>query len=88
MDKRKLGAWSLIAVLLVFLAAAAVFAYRGMTVDSEFQMPAAGYVALGFGAFFSLIVGIGLMALLFYSSRAGYDAAQSGPEDPDSGRSR
>ena len=87
MDKRKLGAWSVIAVLLVILAAATVFAYRGMTVDSEFQMPAASYVAFGFGAFFSLIVGIGLMALLFYSNRAGCDdAAQSELEVTDGGR--
>jgi uncharacterized integral membrane protein len=74
-DKAKLGAWSLIAVLLVILAAACVFAYQGMTVPSEFQMPAGGYVALGFGVFFSMIVGIGLMALVFYSRRAGYDDA-------------
>jgi hypothetical protein len=86
MDKRKLGAWALIAVLLVILAAACVFAYRGMTVDSDFQMPPGGYIALGFGALFSLIVGIGLMALVFYSSRAGYDdSAPSEPEQSDGG---
>jgi hypothetical protein len=86
MDKHKLAAWSPIAVLLVILAAALVFAYRGLTFDSEFHMPGVGYVALGFGMFFSLIVGIGLMALVFYSSRAGYDdAAQSEPEDSDGG---
>jgi hypothetical protein len=86
MDKRKLGAWSLIVVLVVILAAACFFAYAGLTVHSEFQMPVGGYVALGFGAFFSLIVGIGLMALVFYSNRAGYDdAAQSQLEDQDGG---
>lgn len=36
-------------------------------------MPATGYVALGLGVFFSLVVGFGLMALIFYSSRHGYD---------------
>ena len=87
MDKRKLGAWALIAVLLVILAAVVVFAYRGLTFDSEFQMPAVGYVALGFGVFFSVILGIGLMSLVFYSNRAGYDdAAQSELEGSDSGR--
>jgi hypothetical protein len=35
--------------------------------------PPAGYVALTLGALFSLVVGIGLMALMFYSSRHGYD---------------
>jgi hypothetical protein len=36
-------------------------------------MPAIGYVAMGFGVFFSLLVGCGLMALVFYSARHGYD---------------
>ena len=30
-------------------------------------------LAMVFGVIFSLVVGIGLMALLFYSSRKGYD---------------
>jgi hypothetical protein len=28
---------------------------------------------MALGIFFSLVIGIGLMALVFYSSRAGYD---------------
>jgi hypothetical protein len=36
-------------------------------------MPTTGYVALALGVVFSLLVGCGLMALLFYSSRHGYD---------------
>jgi len=32
-----------------------------------------GYIAMALGIFFSLIVGVGLMTLVFYSSRAGYD---------------
>ena len=36
-------------------------------------MPAVGYVAMILGIVFSLAVGFGLMALLFYSSRHGYD---------------
>jgi hypothetical protein len=36
-------------------------------------MPAIGYVAMGFGIVLSLLVGCGLMALVFYSSRHGYD---------------
>jgi formate hydrogenlyase subunit 3/multisubunit Na+/H+ antiporter MnhD subunit len=38
-------------------------------------MPATGYVAMTLGIVFSLIVGFVLMALLFYSSRHGYDEA-------------
>jgi heme/copper-type cytochrome/quinol oxidase subunit 2 len=38
-----------------------------------------GWIALTLGVLFSLIIGCGLMALVFYSSRRGYDerAAQS-----------
>ena len=36
-------------------------------------MPAQGYAAMIIGIVLSLVVGIGLMALLFYSSRRGYD---------------
>jgi len=32
-----------------------------------------GYVAMILGIIFSLLVGCGLMALVFYSSRRGYD---------------
>jgi hypothetical protein len=44
-------------------------------------MPTTGYVAMTLGVVFSLIVGCGLMALLFYSSRHGYDEPHF--EDPD-----
>ena len=40
-------------------------------------MPAVGYVAMTFGVVISLVVGCGLMALLFYSSRHGYDEQHS-----------
>lgn len=36
-------------------------------------IPAYGYVAIGGGVLFSLLIGGGLMALVFYSSRHGYD---------------
>ena len=41
-------------------------------------MPQVGYVAMTIGVVFSLLVGIVLMALLFYSSRHGYDQRASG----------
>ncbi|WP_438278997.1 hypothetical protein [Nitrobacter sp.] len=31
------------------------------------------WIALGFGGLFTLVVGCGLIGLLFYSSRHGYD---------------
>ncbi|WP_410052487.1 hypothetical protein [Bradyrhizobium sp.] len=42
-------------------------------VASGDPMPTEGWMALVLGVVFSLIVGVGLMALLFYSSRKGYD---------------
>jgi ABC-type Mn2+/Zn2+ transport system permease subunit len=33
----------------------------------------AGYVAMAIGVVFSVLLGVGLMVLVFYSSRAGYD---------------
>jgi len=67
------GSWSIIAVLLALLAATAVIAYLGWTSAPDTMVPTSGYVALTIGVMFSLVVGIGLMALVFYSSRHGYD---------------
>jgi hypothetical protein len=39
----------------------------------EVEMSVHGYVAMILGIIFSLLVGCGLMALVFYSSRRGYD---------------
>jgi len=62
----------LVVLLLGLLAAVGYFAYSAMTVEGE-PIPTGGYVALALGAGFSVIVGIGLMMLLFFSSRRGYD---------------
>ncbi|SPP98866.1 conserved protein of unknown function [Bradyrhizobium vignae] len=62
----------LITLLLAMLAAAGYFAYSAMAVEGE-PIPTEGYVALALGAGFSVIVGVGLMVLLFFSSRRGYD---------------
>jgi hypothetical protein len=32
-----------------------------------------GWIALGLGTLFSLVIGCGLMALMFFSSRSGHD---------------
>jgi hypothetical protein len=66
------GAWIVIAILLLLLGGTGFIAYRGLTVDNV-DVPISGYFAMAFGVIFSLIVGVGLMALIFYSSRKGYD---------------
>jgi TRAP-type C4-dicarboxylate transport system permease small subunit len=68
-----MGTWIIIAVLLGLLAIAGWGAYEGWTMHSNVAMPASGYVAMALGVTFSIIVGCGLMALVFYSSRKGYD---------------
>ena len=46
-------------------------------------IPVYGYVAIAGGVLFSLAVGGGLMALVFYSSRHGYDEGQGHFDDRD-----
>jgi len=74
------GTWLVLGILAVFLVSAVVLlhAYVGWVMgDSELdrgqQMSGAGYVAMTFGIIVTLALGIGLMALIFYSSRKGHD---------------
>jgi hypothetical protein len=53
MDKRMIGTWAVVAVLMAILAPAVVFAYKGLTVDSDITLPASVDIALGLGVFFS-----------------------------------
>jgi hypothetical protein len=58
----------------VLLAAALYGAYEGWTAHSGgIELPDWGYALLGVGIIFGLVIGCGLMALAFYSSRSGYD---------------
>jgi len=68
-----------IAALMALLVAALYYAYGIWTALGAADMPSWMYAAMAGGVLFSLIVGGGLMALVFYSSRAGYDdeAAQN-----------
>lgn len=68
------GTVLLLAVLLALLVAAIVFAVSTWT-SEQAELPPFIWAALAGGVFFSLVVGVGLMALIFYSSRAGYDEA-------------
>jgi hypothetical protein len=71
---------ALILPLFVLLAASVWFAYGLWAADEGPPMPATGYVAMSLGILFSLLVGCGLMALVFYSSRRGYDEGAQGEE--------
>jgi hypothetical protein len=79
-----LGTLVLVGVpLLAILAAAFWYAASAWLSLSGPPMPTTGYVALALGVVFSLLIGCGLMALLFYSSRHGYDEPYQ-PEEDDS----
>jgi hypothetical protein len=67
--------WAIVATLGVLLALAAIIAYLGWTSAPDTIVPPAGYVAMALGILFSLLIGVSLMSLLFYSSRHGYDDA-------------
>ena len=68
-----MGAWILIAILVALLAVAGWGSYEGWMMHSSTPMPASGYVAMTLGIVLSVVVGCGLMALVFYSNRKGYD---------------
>jgi hypothetical protein len=78
-----LGTILLVGALIVILVAALWFAASAWTSLSGPPMPPVGYVAMTLGIAFSLIVGCGLMALVFYSSRHGYDDQHSAEPDND-----
>jgi hypothetical protein len=80
------GTVALVVVLLGLLVAATLFAVRSWTSIEGPPMPQVGYVAMTIGVVFSLLIGIALMALLFYSSRHGYDERVSGERHAESDR--
>lgn len=54
----------------------------GWAAGADAPMEATDYIPMVLGIVFTLILGCGLMALLFFSSRRGYDEAASGVLDP------
>jgi hypothetical protein len=65
--------WSLLLVLGSLLVFAIVVSYYGWTSAAGTDVPESGYLAMALGIIFALMIGVGLMGLLFYSSRYGYD---------------
>ncbi len=69
-----MGKWYIIGPLIAVGAASLWFAVRTW-LEFASDIPLYGYFAIIGGVFFSLLIGGGLMALAFYSDRAGYDDA-------------
>src|SRR4029079_11525327 len=63
----------LVIALMALLGASLFYAYGIWTALGAADMPGWMYAAMAGGVVFSLLVGGGLMGLVFYSSRAGYD---------------
>lgn len=75
-----------IGVLIALLAAALVFGIAGWTLDgADVTISTHGMLALILGGVGTLALGGGLMFLVFYSNRRGYDDAV---DDRPHGRSR
>jgi hypothetical protein len=82
-----IGAIALIAPVLAILAASVWLAARTWLSSAGSPMSTNGYVAMALGIIFSTVLGCGLMALLFYSSRHGYDDIRyDEPHRPDDDR--
>jgi hypothetical protein len=78
-SKLGLGGLALIVALLAMLAVTLWFAAGAWMSIAGPPMPRVGYIAMTLGIVFSLLIGCGLMVLVFYSSRHGYDE----PWQPD-----
>jgi type VI protein secretion system component VasK len=73
----KIGTAALVVVLLGLLAVSIWFASQSwLSVDGP-PLPTQGYIAMILGVVFSVLIGCGLMALVFYSHRHGYDEASN-----------
>jgi hypothetical protein len=64
--------WIAISAMGVVLGAAIWFAFWGWSLTTA-EIDTNGRIALVLGAIFSMLIGGGLMALLFWSHRKGYD---------------
>jgi multisubunit Na+/H+ antiporter MnhB subunit len=71
------------AAIILALVAIGIYTWRSL---GPTQMDANGYIALILGVLGTVGLGVGLMALLFFSHRYGYDDAAGGragpPPDP------
>jgi hypothetical protein len=76
-----LGLIALIAALGLMFAFVVWGAVRVWAMTGDVTIPLNGWIAMGLGIGLTLIVGVGLMWLLFYSARKGYDERVGDPEE-------
>lgn len=80
----RIGPLVLVVALFALLASVILYAWTGLTSGST-AMPTEGYIALIAGVTVSVVVGVGLMALVFYSNRHGYDDLPKRDDEPERG---
>jgi hypothetical protein len=71
-----------VAILLALLAASAGVALWAWREIGEVEISRHGLIALGLGATATFLLGAGLMALVFFSNRRGYDDQAYQADDP------
>ncbi len=76
--------FAVIGILLAFLAGAIFVGHYGWESAGDVTMPPWGWLMMGLGIFFTVVVGGSLMVLIFYSNRAGYDEAPQIQYDDES----
>jgi hypothetical protein len=62
-------------ILLFLFVLTAIWMVAALNSGGDAEVSKHGWIAMGLGAFFSIVIGCGLMALMFYSSRSGHDDA-------------
>lgn len=67
------GGWFAVLVLAGFLVVAIWYAIHAWSSVPQTGISAAGWIFLGLGIVITILVGAGLMALVFYSSRKNFD---------------
>jgi protein-S-isoprenylcysteine O-methyltransferase Ste14 len=72
-SKAGMGTWVVATILVALLVGVIIVYAYAFPADRMPRISVHGWIAMGVGAFFSLLIGCGLMWLSFYSSRAGFD---------------
>jgi hypothetical protein len=77
-----MGRWLIIATLLALLALTVWIVVEQWSLVNV-DVPAWAWAAIAVGALLAILVGGGLMGLIFYSNRAGYDEPPHRIDRPD-----
>jgi hypothetical protein len=74
-SRRSSVTWIAVAIAVAAVLAVVVAIAEFLSGIGDAEISFAGWLAMGFGIVVTLALGIGLMALVFISSRGGYDEA-------------